>query len=291
MRVAVVEFAYLRGMLSKDLIPGNSYARRTRRGLIKVTVVETSPEICGRGKVRVRVEEGVSKGKEIPVLCRDIVAPWGKDPAPRKTPPGRKTVWLGWPPSAGDSVRIRGQGRLEWVVTCVDDGSYELETDVFTRLQRRVEPLENLEPAVTEREQEAQVADTVIDGLLPPVPAAEGANADDEPAFTLVESSGDGALASVVDSLLFSPSCLEQYGRLFARKVKSEDLSESLRRTLISQGHLFRRRPGAPGARDEYVRIRVPQRFDVILRRSPSAGEGITVDRLIDKRRRRRRAA
>lgn len=230
-------------------------------------------------------------GKEVLVLCRDIIAPWGQKRAPAAPrTPRRPLLRLEWPPRIGDVVQIKGAGKLEWIVTGITGDSYELETDVFTRRQRRTEPLENLEPSNSSQGAERVAPDELIEQVLPPSAVEEEGDGEVQ-SFAAVEASGEGALTGIVDSLWFSLSCLDQYQRLFARKLSGEQLSASLRRTLLQDGELVRRRHGAPGAKDEYLRIRVPRRFDIILRKSPSAGEGVMVERLIDKRRRPRRRA
>ena len=112
--------------------PGKSYSRRTRRGLIKVTVLDSDPDKWGKGRVLVRVEQGVSTGREVAVLCRDITDPWNKAPdVPVKGERKRLVVLTSrWPPAVGDPVRIKGRDQLEWLITSISGDDYVLETEV-----------------------------------------------------------------------------------------------------------------------------------------------------------------
>ena len=102
-----------------------------------------------------------------------------------------------------------------------------------------------------------------------------------------------GPLEAFVARLVFSPEALERYRRRF---VKSASLAEAHRRLyqeLYRRGKLFRRPSRAPGATQEYLRIRVEGRFDVVLRKSPEEGAMIYINeqdvRIISTWRKQRR--
>jgi hypothetical protein len=60
------------------MVIGDEYALSGRRGYLRVTVLDTDPEVCGCGWVRVRFEEGMLAGQERPVSSRRVLAPWKK---------------------------------------------------------------------------------------------------------------------------------------------------------------------------------------------------------------------
>lgn len=69
--------------------------------------------------------------------------------------------------------------------------------------------------------------------------------------------------------------CLKSYKRRYARKKALAAASEQLREEIRSSGFILD--GGLPGS-DEYARLRVLRRFDVVLKSRPTPEQPVTVD-------------
>jgi hypothetical protein len=80
-----------------------------------------------------------------------------------------------------------------------------------------------------------------------------------------------------LEDVLFSQGCLESYGRRYARGVTGAALNERLREEILRKGYVMRDDLPSPS---EFARLRVPHRFDVILKTRPTAEHPVTVNGL-----------
>jgi hypothetical protein len=139
-----------------ELEPGQEYVLLRGHKPRRVTVLETPEDVRRRGLVRVRSEDGVTRGRVVDQQLRFIKSRWGEAPAesaarrPRmERRPGR------WPPEPGDRVRWPCEaGEIEWTVSSVDlpGGTAVLEGRLFSIHQTATAPLNQLDPIALEVE-------------------------------------------------------------------------------------------------------------------------------------------
>ena len=270
--------AYLVRMRAKDIKTGEQYTLSRAGGrLFRVTVLPTPPEIREQGRLLVRFEEGVLRGRVTEQLPRFIVAPVGATQASNQT--GAQavsrplTVPGTWPPNAGDPVTWpAGAGPLEWRVLAVDParGEARISGRVLEMRQEHRVPLADLEPVPIVLKSRMSSTDTG------PSRSSRPRAREDPPPPDL-----RSPLERAVDRLEFTPECLRQYQREFATDIAWRDIGKRLRRELRNNGRLLRQRT-------EYLRIRT-SRFDIIVTERPSDEEPFMVERLVPRRLSRRR--
>jgi hypothetical protein len=287
------------------MVIGDEYALTRRRDYLRATVLETDPEVCGRGWVRVRLEGGISAGEETRVSSRRIFARWEEreDPPPRRVPNPRPVVVRGpWPPEPGKPIFWHKTGEIRWMVEKVDRRNRMATITGELVGQRQRHTLSWVEL----RQFEARIAsDSGAESdhkrVGPELARLEAVDREPEPPVRKRERLAEveaaievaGPLECFVARLVFSPEALERYRRRF---VKSASLAEAHRRLyeeLYRRGKLFRRSFRAPGASKEYLRIRVKGRFDVVLRERPDEDAAIYISeqdvRIVSTRRKQRR--
>lgn len=288
------------------MVIGDAYALSGRRDFLRVTVLETDPEVCGRGWVRVRFEEGILAGQENRVSSRRIFAPWKEreDPKPRRVPKPRPIVVRGpWPPEAGKPIFWHRTGEIRWMVEEVDrrNRMATITGELVGQRQRHTLSWVELQPF------EARIAsDSAADPDHEPVgpQPPHFQSVDREPAPPVrererladVEVAGEvtGPLEGFIARLVFSPEALERYRRRFVKGASPAEAHRRLYHELNRRGELLRRPSRASGASKEYLRIRVKGRFDIALRHRPEEGAAIYIDeqdvRIISTRRKQRRS-
>lgn len=253
---------------------GETYALSGHRR-IKVTYLDTPPEVRAQRRVRVRFETGVTAGRVNDVPTVSIAGPWDRQtvPAPSRKPPAQR-------PSrgprtrarAGDIVVLAQTGELAWTVVAIDEdaGEATIATEIFGQPDTRTAALDSLQVRVPE----------------PPLPApslpAPKAHASDASGETAEEAVARirpvpprRELDELMDDVLFTLACLEQYARRLCSctpGVASERLRDEVRRA----GFILR----DENAAGECARIRVLGRFDIVLPHHPSPETPVHVDRL-----------
>ncbi len=273
------------------MIVGEQYALETRRssGPLKVTVLETPAEVRSQQRVRIRYEAGVSLGKVSDVPSRRIIRPWRGTVPRRRTARRRQPPLRAWPPSVGDSVLWAETGPVTWTIERIDGAEVDICSAIFGREQRHSVALKELTPAPAQ-EQEVLEGNPTAAAALARLASAEttptGENEQDQPPLHPIPDSDDDEsgdpLTRLLDRLVFSPHALGQYRGRNGRKPPLAEVPGLLRREIKRDGTLIRR---WPGDREEYLRIRVPGRFDVVLEESPSQAGQVVVDRLTLSRR------
>jgi hypothetical protein len=78
------------------MVIGDEHALSGRRAYLRLTVLETDPEVCGRGWARVRFEEGILAGQEKRVPSRESLLLARSVTVRRRTVcPSRARSWSG----------------------------------------------------------------------------------------------------------------------------------------------------------------------------------------------------
>lgn len=276
---------------SKDLIVGELYRLRIGSQAI-VRVLETPPEMTSRATVRVQFESGVKKGEISVVPSVRILEPVRPELAP--DPPAHRhrprLVAPSREPDVGDDVTWAPSGALQWHVQAIDrNGAARIRTELFEQDTVRTVPLAELRVAPLEPRETGgtPLLSLLSEEQVTPVEQTVQRVPDSPPTSDADVSGPRRPVDAFLDDLLFTAECLAFYRRRFAPTVPSRSVAEHLRDELREHGHLVRVRP----ANEEYIRIRVAGRFDVVLPERPEYGQTLTVRSLrLPKRSRQRRA-
>jgi hypothetical protein len=254
-----------------DLRVGGSYRLNTGT---KLTLLETPPELRSRARARVRFETGIKRGEVTDLACQRIVEPWdGALPpsAAAKLRPQPEYVTEERPARHGDTVRWEKTAGVIWTVTAVDDvaGTATITAELLSRAQTHVVPQDQV--TVVHRPTPPQPK-------LPPKPPSamngDGRREPAEPDRPLQPDRPRRKLDELLDTLIFTPKCLDEYQRRCARKTDRADLADALRAEIRHRGYVVR------GRAPEYARLRVERRFDVVIPEMTGEDEVIRIERL-----------
>jgi hypothetical protein len=127
----------------------------------------------------------------------------------------------------------------------------------FDALVSELCPVHHPEHAMNDSNLEARIADR-----LPEKPSPSGSALSPDP--TRIENIKEDD--EVVDRLVFSPGCLNSYRRRFAEKASPVRAEQRLRAELHG-AKKYRRN------REEYLRLRVRGKFEVVLKKRPVPGD------------------
>ena len=262
-------------MRSTDMRPGEAYALNGHRQT-KVTVLETPPELRRRARVLVRFESGIKTGEVTDLSSRRIASPWDGHLEPRTLRPPRRThlVVVERDPGVGDSVTWTETAGLVWTLVALDPetGLAKIDGAIFGQPANHDVPLSQLRVNVEASEPR---------GHIEIAPIAEPSVASDAPrpqaTNHLRPERPKRLLEEALDDVLFSQPCLESYKKRYARKRDLAAAGDQLREEIRRRGFIMD--GGLPGS-DEYARLRVLRRFDVVLMSRPTPEQPVTVDRL-----------
>ncbi len=262
------------------MVPGEAYRLEGHRR-IKVTVLDTPPELRRQARVRVRFESGVKAGDEGDLPSRRIVAPWEPTQQPRKRPAAgrrRRSPTDKRSPQVGDSVMWTETGTIVWTLEALDPKSGEatIRGLLFAQPKTRTVPIKQLELHVEEQPQGGP--SPFVEGIL-------GGDDLDHARHDLESQTGPARaslrpekprreLEVLLENVLFSNACLDAYRRRYAGRLSGQALLNSLRGEILRSGFIMD--GGLPGS-GEYARLRVPKRYDVVLRTCPTADEPVTI--------------
>jgi hypothetical protein len=219
--------------------------------------------------VLVRIEEGISAGKEKEVSSQSLYPlPGAPPPRHRKAKKSEKPerrVPLGWMPEQGDAVVWTQTLGSRFTVLSVDPGRgiAWIEGVVMGMIERFDAPVSELSPfeppalTVFDSEVEERLGDRLPEVRTHRIPLT-----GKPPSVESTEPDED-----VIDRLVFSPNCIRFYRQRFARRCDLRRAEEQLRSELQKAKRL-RRHP-----RREYLRLRVQRRFDVVLSKRPIQGD------------------
>lgn len=266
-------------MRKNEMRKGEQYhmQRGPTRGVRRVTLVAKDAPSGRSHWVMVRVEDGVGKGREIEVPSASLrPSPGGvstKKPATRKPKRGPVGAPPGWVPVPGEAVTWTQTLGSRFTVIEVDiaKGVARIEGVLLGMTEGFSSPISELSPfgrqieVVSDSELEARLADRL------PEPARATREAD------LPESSADverGPNFDIVARLVFSPGCIDAYRRRFARGAGRVEAERRLRHELEHDARQVRTTP------KEYVRLQVPDRFEVPLHKRPMPLKPTMIERL-----------
>lgn len=243
--------------------------RGPTRGTRRVTLLSREAPSGRSHWVLVRMEDGLSAGSEREVPSQSIYYLSGDEPSPkphrRIEPKYLSEAPAGWTPKQGELVSWSRTLGSQFTVVEVDTakGVATIEgvllgvNEQFNALASELTPRRQPVRGSREGESVARLGD--------PLPSS----IDDEDALAQVSPSRIGSVEKdegVVDRLVFSPGCLVSYRRRFARDTPPVE-AEKMLRAELRQAKMYRRRP------QEYLRLRVRGRFEIVLKKRPVQGD------------------
>jgi len=264
-------YIYGLNMRWADLCVGESYRLNTGT---KLMLLETPPELRSRARARVRFETGIKRGEVADLACQRIVEPWD-GPLPQraaaKLRPQPEYVMQERAARRGDTVTRGETAGVIWTVTAVDDraGTATITGELLSRAQTHVVPKDQV--TVVHRS-------TPPKRRLPPKPPSP-INGDERPAPAepdrpLQPDRPRRKLDELLDALIFSPTCLDEYRRRCAPKTARAELADGLREEIRRKGYVV------SGWTPEYARLRVERRFDVVIPKMTGEEDVIRIERL-----------
>jgi hypothetical protein len=281
-------------MRKNEMRTGEQYEmqRGPTRGVRRVTLL-TKDAPSGRSHwVRVRVEEGVGKGKEIEAPSASLHPTSGSAATSRPVTSNpsqpRQEAPPGWTPSPGEAVTWKQTLGLRFTVLEVEAGKGVAKIEgvvlgVTKQFDAAVAELslfrQHIE-VVFDSELEAR-----LEGRLPEPLRDKGGSNQPKPSTDL----GRGPNFDLVARLVFTPDCIDVYRRRFARRTGRAEAERRLRHELEHDAKRVRSTP------KEYVRLQVPGRFELPLPKRPAPLQVTTIERLVfaakPRSRQRRKAA
>lgn len=251
---------------------GSEYAmqRGPTRKVRRVTLVDTVAPSGRSHWVLVRFESGISAGQVKQVSSQSL---WPlsnsmpvKPPKARDSAPKRHTVPQDWMPVEGEAVAWKQTLGSRCTVLSVDPEKHvaRIEALLMGVVKQFDAPIPELSPYVSPRPRiiDHEVEDQLA-GRLPQPPSM--------PVPLKTKHTGVGSARldeDVVERLIFSPGCIDFYRRRFCRRCKNAGQAEKRLRRELRGARPMRKNP-----QREYLRLRVPRRFDVVLRKRPEPGD------------------
>jgi hypothetical protein len=220
----------------------------------------------------VRFETGVAAGRERDIPSCRVAAPWNAASSPKRAvtrrEPQPSIVLLSRPARVGDSVALEDAGDWIWTVDAIDDelGEARISTRIFEQPHTRTVALEMLRVRV-ERARRTPVRDD-----RSPARTSELCESAESAAERLRPITPRRELDELMDDVLFTPGCAREYDRRLGGGVSGPAI-ERLREEVRRDGYIVRDEPGG----NEYARVRVRGRFDIVLPRMPTADAPVTV--------------
>jgi hypothetical protein len=179
-------------------------------------------------------------------------------------------------------VTWTGAGPLVWTLDGISepDRAATIRGVILEQPQTRTVPLSELQIYAVEPDAPESVAVPALVGVDGVTDGSPGCLADVRPHVEqLLPISPRREIDELLDDLLFSPGCLAEYGRRYARGVTGPALNDRLRDEIRRSGFV------AHGHGGVYASVRVLRRFDVVLRARPTPDEPIEIDALSFARR------
>lgn len=222
-------------------------------------------------RVLVRIEDGVGAGSEREVSTQWIHELPGARPTPsqaagkpekRRVPPADPN----WLPAPGDAVAWSQTLGSRFTVLSVDaeGGIARIEGVVMQMVEKFDAPVSELsryqQPRLVVRD--AELEDRLRDRLPKKAGHPGGQHKSKPPRIESIEEDED-----LVERLVFSLGCIDFYRHRFAKGSSPQAAEERLRKDLRAAKKIRKRHTR------EYLRLRVPQRFDVVLMDRPLQGD------------------
>jgi hypothetical protein len=268
-------------MRSHEMEPGEPYALHSNRRT-KVTVLETPPEVRRAARVRVRFETGVKAGKTTELPSRRIAAPWNGEPPAKAQVPSRETPRAAVErlPEVGEQVTLASdKAGFVWTVDGIDEQGEKatVSTIIFERPTTRTVAVDQLRVCAEESRSHGAIKLPFDDGERCAEEAPSTLQGRAWAAANLRPERPKRELEKILDQLLFSPGCLAVYRRRLAPDFSGTALSDRLREEILRSGFVMRAEPSGSG---EYARLRVPNRFDVVLTAAPDPERPMLIEGL-----------
>lgn len=252
-------------MRQKDLSPGGVYVMQrgpTRRALT-VTLLDAPAPSGIRGRVMVRVEDGVGMGREIeaptasfyPLHEEEVEA---TDAAYEPVESRHRPPPADWLPRCGESVTWSKTGGIIFEIRRLTREGALIAGELLSMKKEYEVPFAELSPA-----EHRPLAIVRSHEEEPPIePVSEEPDDEPPPALSVIEPDEDW-----VEALIFSPKCIDLYRRTFARNKRPAAAEAKLRRELQKAKKIRPKKRGSA-----YLYLRVSRRFDIVIKESPTHG-------------------
>jgi hypothetical protein len=263
-------------MRAADMEVGRTYALESDRPSGPAQVKLLAKEHPRPGEAQVEFLNGIPKGRRVSVSTRRILHEWGKDkPKPRP----RQTKKPQPPPLAvGGTVEWEETGPILWKVTKLDEeqGVARLRGEIFGRSTEREAPIDALQAVGDEPdpERDRQAREAVESAIGETEVPEEDSGRTVRSQEDIEPELPDDAKQRLIEQLVLSPEVLAKYRKRFAPKKRRGPVEEQMRRELRRRGKLYRLKPWSRRRKkNEYIRVRVPGRYEIIVPESPSSQE------------------
>jgi hypothetical protein len=274
-------------MRKKEMRIGQEYTMQrgpTKRPL-RVTLLAKDVPSAMNNRVMVRIEEGVSRGKEREAPSVSLSRLGGElaNPKPMKRPeptPVREAP-IGWKPEVGRQVTWTQTQAIPMTVIAVEAGKglAVIEGKVFGMRELYEAPISQLCPTKPKLTLIDQLPTRPQAPTSPPAPRIE--TPDPEKAGLPLIVGDEGLL----DRLTFDPKVIVYYRNRFAKSMSLQKAEAKLRAEL-GRAEQKRKHPG------QYLTFIVPGKFEIPLKKRPTSDDpdscyvrGITVLNRAKKRR------
>jgi hypothetical protein len=252
-------------MRQKDLEPGQPYVMQrgpTRRPLT-VTLLDAPAPSGVRGRVIVRVEDGVGKGREIEAPTASLYPLYEEETEPAEAPnkpteSRHRPAPTDWLPRCGESVTWSKTGGIIFEVRQLTREGALIAGELLGMKEEYRVPFAELSPA------EARPL-TIVQAPAREWPIESPPEEPDEgtpPVLSVIDPDDDW-----VEALIFSPQCIALYRKAFAKHKSIAAAEAKLRRELGSAKKIRPKRRGTA-----YLYLRVRGRFDIVIKESPTRG-------------------
>jgi hypothetical protein len=258
-----------------DLQVGTSYLLKYPEGRV-ATVLETSPEAQRKGLVTIRYENGLATGKVRDIGCNRVARPArGREPEKpaQHWELGCEALLIDRDLVIGDEVTWRQSSEWIWTVEAIneDGATADITTTLFESPRAATALIHELRLV-------QRPSDSFPDGRSdsrqcePPLPTENDQLASIRDKLAPVKPRRQ--LDELMDGIVFTNACADQYRRRFAPRLDLPAAHERLREEIRRDGYFT-----AP-ARSEFRRIRIPGRFEVVIHTRPSNEDVVKVQRL-----------
>lgn len=271
-------------MRQKDMEVGESYVMQrgpTRRALT-VTLRDSTTPSGVRGRVMVRVEDGVGRGREIEAPTSSLYPMYEEsekiEASCKPTESRHEPAPAGWLPTCGESVTWSKTGGVIFRVKQLTREGALISGELLGMEKEYRVPFVELAPAPM---RSLTVVQAPAERRPLIEPTSEELAEEFPPPLSLVEPGDDW-----VEALIFSAGCIAFYRRRFAKGLSLAAAEKKLR------GELATAKKVRPSRGNAYLCLRVPKRFDAVLRESPTRGsaDALYIDGLRPYGQRRRAA-
>jgi hypothetical protein len=252
-------------MRQRDLSAGEVYVMQrgpTRRALT-VTLLDAPAPSGIRGRVMVRVEDGVGKGRAIEAPTSSLYPVYEEEVEAEEAPYNpiesrHLPAPADWLPRCGESVTWSKTGGIIFEIRRLTREGALIAGELLGMKKQYEVPFTELSPA----EPRSLAIVRSQEGERAIEPMSEEPDDEPPPALSVIEPDDDW-----VEALIFSPKCIDLYRRTFARNKRPAAAEAKLRRELQKAKKIRPKKRGTA-----YLYLRVSRRFDIVIKESPTRG-------------------